>query len=444
MEQIAKHFLQQIAAAPKASRYWVGLSGGLDSSVLLHLAATVAPHLSIGSVHVHHGLQASADDWALRCQELANSLGVTHKTFRVQVSTSGDQSVEEAAREARFGVFSQLVQPGEALLLAHHLDDQRETIMMRMLRGAGSLGLQGMPDRRNLGQGFLLRPLLDLPRASLEAYCREHGLKTVEDPSNSDLQFDRNYLRHRVLPAVKKRWSLHALDRVGRHARESQTLARDLAEIDSTQALDSAGFLRVDRVASLSRVRQTNLLRYWIALEGHPLPSEAVVNSMLQSCVAAKADAQPVVTWGDLELRRFQGRLLILPSESSQGSDTYTWKSQDRVLDLAAVGRLGLTQGGSIDPKKLVWPLTVGFRQGGERIRPSVAGRQRTLKNLFNEHGVFPWVRSRIPLIFSDQRLVAVADLWCDASVATAPAGEGFGLVWERDFDVSFASLDCG
>ncbi len=438
MEQVVEHFLHQIAATPRAKRYWVGFSGGLDSSVLLHLAATAAPDLPIASVHINHGLQPSAEHWAAHCEDTASALSIPHREFSVEVSTSGGQSVEDAAREARYKVFDELVQQDEVLLLAHHLDDQRETILMRMLRGAGSLGLQGMPSRRNVGQGLLLRPLLDLPRESLVQYCKSQSLATIEDQSNQDLRFDRNFVRHRLLPVVSDRWSLDALDRVGRHARDARVLAAELAGIDWGHVEGTDGLVDVERLGQLSRARQINVLRYWIETEGFTLPSEAVINTVIDTMILARVDGQPVVSWGTAEFRRYQGRLLLVPKSSMPCAKVRSWESHVQSLDLAEVGRLGLAKGGPLDLKKLVWPLTIDFRKGGEKIRPSPTGRERALKKLLQEQGVFPWVRGRIPLIYSENRLVAVADLWRDASVATAPGEDGWRIVWERDYGVSF------
>ncbi|PCO04623.1 tRNA lysidine(34) synthetase TilS [Microbulbifer flavimaris] len=395
----------------------MALSGGLDSTVLLHLLSAEGEPVS--AVHVHHGLSPNADEWADHCAELADSLGIPLVTRQVVVEASA--GLEAAARDARYGVFDQLLEPGDQLLLAHHGDDQVETFFLRLLRGAGPQGLSGMRSCRSLGRGTLLRPLLNVARSELESYAREHELSWVEDESNRDLRFDRNYLRTRVLPLLSDRWPLrHRVQRAARNLEESAVLLRELAKSDLSDCRRRPERLgesiALELFLALRPERQRNLLRSWAESLGGAWPSALQLAELDQQLASAEADRQPAVPLGRMVARRFRDRLFLTPAlPELPGSFSVMWDGQS-VLQLAGRGCLGRLPD---------WPAAlyrVTFRRGGERARPLERQHSQTLKKLMQEYGLEPWLRDRVPLIFEGERLLAVGDLFlCDGWEGDAP-----------------------
>jgi len=412
-----------------ASHWRVAFSGGLDSTVLLHLLANLAKTESLpalSAIHVHHGLQAVADAWPAHCQDVCDELSVPLQVQRVQVQPGA--SVERAARDARYAAFSAATQANDVLLTGQHRDDQAETLLFRLLRGAGVRGLSGMPATRALGQGSLVRPLLDVTRAELEAYAQDHGLRWVEDPSNQDRQFSRNYLRHQVLPLLSGRWpQAHAsMARSAAHLREAQGLLDELAQIDLATAKLPAEFewsglpsLEFAAIAKLSDARQRNALSHWLGPLTR-LPDTDHWSGWVDVRDAGK-DASPIWRLADGELHRSAGRLWWL---SGQWLRTPVvsgdWHEPSLALRLPDNGRVmfsGQTPAG---------PLQVRYRQGGEVMHLADRGH-RDLKRLLNERAVPGFVRGRLPLLFRDEELLAVANLpGLDGHVL-----EGWRLHWQ-------------
>ena len=408
-----------LARFPCRGRRWVALSGGLDSTVLLHLLSAEGEPVS--AVHVHHGLSPNADDWADHCAELADSLGVPLVTRQVVVDTAA--GVEAGARDARYGEFHHLLEPGDQLLLAHHGDDQVETFFLRLLRGAGPQGLSGMRSARPLGQGTLLRPLLGVARSDLEAYAREHELSWIEDESNRDPRFDRNYLRARVLPLLSERWPLRQrVQRAARNLEESAVLLQELAESDLRDCRRRPERLgesvALEGFIALRPERRRNLLRSWAESLGGVWPSAPQLAELEQQLASADPDRLPAVPVGRMVARRFRDRLFLTPAlpEVLQ-SYSSSWDGQC-LMQLAGRGSLKGLPG---------WPVgqyRVAFRQGGERARPLERQHSQTLKKLLQEYGLEPWLRDRVPLIFEGDRLLAVGDLFlCDGWEGDAPHG---------------------
>ncbi|WP_237065977.1 tRNA lysidine(34) synthetase TilS [Microbulbifer guangxiensis] len=406
-----------LARYPCRGRRWVALSGGLDSTVLLHLLS--ADGEPVSAVHVHHGLSPNADDWAEHCAELTDSLGVPLLTKPVAVDASG--GVEAGARDARYRVFEQLLQPGDQLLLAHHGDDQVETFFLRLLRGAGPQGLSGMRSNRPLGQGQLLRPLLDVARRDLESYAREHELTWIEDESNLDVRFDRNYLRARVLPLLHERWPLRQrIRRATQNLNESASLLRELADSDLQACRHRAERLgesiALDPFHTFSAGRRRNVLRGWTESLGGAWPNAQQLAELEQQLASAEADRLPAVPLGRLVARRFRDRLFLTPVLPEVPEDfSVSWDGRHPLL-LPGEGCLGPLPG---------WPATeysVRFRRGGERARPLERQHSQTLKKLLQEYGLEPWLRERVPLIFEGERLLAVGDLFlCEGWGSEAP-----------------------
>lgn len=429
-----------LAGYPPAPRLWVAYSGGLDSHVLLHLLAGLAPRLPapLAAVHVHHGLSPRADEWEAHCAGVCAGLGVPLRLLRVDARPAPGQSPEAAARDARYRALAELLAGDELLLTAQHLDDQAETLLLQQLRGGGLRGMAGMPRLRRLGGGWLGRPLLGFSRASLAAYARGHALAWVEDESNSDTGLDRNYLRHEVLPRLRVRWpaAARSLGRSADHCAEALELLEALAAEDLSRAGGGGpgGSLAVAELGALSPARQRNLLRHWIAARGAPLPPGPRLESLRRQCLEAGADRSPRIAWGGVEVRRHRGRLHLLGALAAPPAEGLPWRL-DGALELpVGLGRLCLEPavGRGLAESSLAGAAgEVRFRDGGERCQPAGRAGRHTLKQLFQEAGVPPWERGRTPLLYLDGRLAAVGGRWVCAPFAAAPGEAGRVLRWE-------------
>jgi len=412
-----------------AATWRIAFSGGLDSTVLLHLLAKLAKTESLPpfcAIHVHHGLQVVADAWPDHCRSVCDALQVPLQVSRVQVQP-GD-SLERAARDARYGAFLEVTGANEVLLTGQHRDDQAETLLFRLLRGAGVRGLSGMPRQRRLGQGYLVRPLLDATRADLEAYAAKHQLSWIEDPSNQDRHFSRNYLRHQVLPLLTARWpqAIASMARSAAHMSEAQGLLVELAQIDLSQASTPGDFdwlglpsLELAALEKLSEARQRNALSYWLG----PLTSlpDSDHWSGWVDLRDATGDARPIWRLAQGELHRAGGRIWWLSGAWLRPSPAVgAWPDPALPRVLPDNGVLALT--GQIPDG----PLQIRYREGGEVM--DLPGRgHRDLKRLLNENAVPLFIRGRLPLLFKGRQLLAVANL---AGLDGSAAG-GWKLCWQ-------------
>jgi len=433
---------QQLSAAPQIL---VALSGGLDSTVLLHLLATAVPAERLCAVHVHHGLSANADCWQASVEDYCQSLGVRLHSAAVEVTATGE-GVEAAARSARYQIFEELLQQGGLLMLGHHADDQVETLLYQLLRGSGARGLSGMPVQRPLGCGHLIRPLLWAGRDQLEVYARAQKLDWVEDESNTQDKFDRNYLRKHVVPAIAQRWPNYrqSLQLSAEHSTEADQLSEalaleDLAGLDLRE--ERAGWsICIEPLLRLNDLRQRNVQRHWPTLYQLPRPNKKIIAEINRSVISVREDAEPLLEWQGIQWRRFQGRLYLLVCSGADfdSQQQYQWaldhQTADQVLPLAddsqiiaqeAVGDgLALAAGQS---------LTLSYRQGGERCKPAGRRHSSSLKKLFLEYGVEPWWRDRTPLLYVDKTLVAVADYWVCEGWQAQPGEPGKKIFWRHN-----------
>ena len=396
-----------------APGWCVALSGGLDSTVLLHLLAGLAQREALpplSAIHIHHGLQTAADAWPAHCRELCAALSVPLQVEHVQVAPGA--SLEQAAREARYAAFAARLGVDEALLTAQHRDDQAETLLFRLLRGAGVQGLSAMPASRALGAGRLVRPLLNCSRDELLAYAHEHKLTWVEDPSNTDERFSRNYLRRQVMPALLGRWPQASANmaRSAAHLSEAGQLLDELAQQDvaAAEVPDEFAWLGLPSLAlpalrGLSEPRQRNALRYWLR------PLTAMPDSEhwagWQALRDAALDAAPIWKLAAGELRRSDERLWWLAGD---------WLRAPVPVHAAVQGNQQLVLPGNgqvrIDGILPAGDWQLGYRRGGEQI--FLPGRgHRDLKRLFNELRVPAFARDRLPLLRLDNQVVAIANL---------------------------------
>ncbi len=425
-----------VLACQAETPVFVALSGGLDSIVLLHVVAhSLPPSAQLTAVHVNHQLQANANETEALCRQQCQALGVDFLSRSVSVARANGSvgGLEEAARKARYQVFEQVLAGGGVLLMAHHRDDQAETVLFRLLRGSGVAGLAGMPASRPLGQGRLVRPFLQVDRAQLRAWGEAAGLHWSDDPSNADQRFDRNFLRHAILPALKRRWPslLARLDASAAACREAAELSESLARLHFAAVGTEAGTLRLDALAALSRSEQKNLLRWWIAQAGYPVPELKDWSAVLADLVGAGRDREPELRGDGFAVRRFRGQLYLVADRAEMPTAVDCLTPGEPVRWEAL--RITLHQ---IDARcKQIPKIRVGLRQGGERFRPMAGGPSRSLKTWLQEQAIPPWQRARLPLFFERDELVGIGCLWLSPRFCGDLPESGWRIVVERDCD---------
>jgi tRNA(Ile)-lysidine synthase len=411
----------------------VAYSGGVDSTVLLHVLA-VRPDRGgrprLRAVHVDHGLQPQSAEWSRRCAAIAAGLRVDCRQLVVDARAPRGASPEAWARNARRAALAGELAADEVLLIAHHADDQLETVLLQMLRGGGAAGVAGMPRVAPFGRGFQVRPLLDFTRASLEHWALEAGLEWIEDPTNLDPRFDRNYLRHSVSPALRARWPQAALA-----VSQAAALIAEAVELAALQAATDLASVRqgltlpVAALGRLSEVRQRAVLRAWLAGNGLPLPSARALTALRRDLWLAAGDRVPCARWRDARVYRYRGRLY---ADRSRPAPIGTTQDLADGVMLPLGGRLELKAvvGRGVSRGRLPAPLELRPRRGGESFRPAPGGRRRPLRKWLQERGVLPWLRDHVPLLYAGNELVCVADLACDAGFVARDGEEAWEVVW--------------
>jgi len=424
--------LDRLVGDRPAERWLVAFSGGLDSTVLLHSLAGAVSRRRIIAIHVNHGLHPDADQWQRHCASIGAALGVPVHARRVEVDPERGDGPEAAARAARYEVLRTFVEAGDCLLSAHHRDDQAETLLLNLLRGSGAAGLAGIAPSMGFGRGRLLRPLLEVGRGALRDYAVAHDLAWIEDPTNADTRFDRNYLRNEVLPLLTARWPA-AATRIANSARllgESSRLDEALADVDIDRC-GSERCLDTNCLGELGEARSRNLLRRAARRCGLAIPPASRLQQIVDSLVPARADAAPLVAWPGAEVRRYRDRIYLLPDtgyEPSAGLEPLL-PGQPGVALGEGLGMLALepVDGAGLAPEVVGDGLAISWRTGGEAIRLDAAGPARKVKKLFQEAGILPWMRGCIPLLHAGNELVAVGDDWLAAEYLESP---GFRIRW--------------
>lgn len=419
---------QALHDRPPDAPLCVGYSGGLDSTVLLHLLATSRDG-GLRAIHVHHGLHADADAWTRHCEATCATLDVPLTVVRVSVVPEGE-GLEAAARAARHAAFAQAMAPGDVLVLAHHRDDQAETFLLRALRAAGPDGLAAMRRWREFAPGRLWRPLLANGRDELLAYARRHRLQWIDDPSNADPAFDRNFLRQHVLPLLRERWP-YASDALAQSAALSGQTVELLTPSDAlafaSVATADPHCLSRTRLLALPAARRARVLRHWIAALGlPPLPGNGMAR-IEGEVLAARADAESEFRWGDAVVRSWRD---LLHADRVRPALPTDWRA-----DWDASAPLALPDGDALalEGATLEAPCIVHARQGGERITLPGRAHSHALKHVLQELGVPVWERARLPLL-SDAagQLLAAGDLAYSAPFDAWLRERGARLVWTR------------
>lgn len=392
--------------------YWIAYSGGLDSQVLLELAVTLKAELGLDvrAVHINHHVNPAADEWAKQCAAYCAIKAIPFREFCLAPLPA--QNFEEAARKARYAIFAELIQVNHVLLTAHHQDDQAETLLLQLMRGAGLKGLAGMPPVKTFAQGLHARPLLSFSRKALLDFAQEKGLTWIYDESNDNQHYRRNYIRHTILPLLSVHWpmAVQTISRTAAHCAEAQVLLEEsaLVDVNSLSGL-KPNSLSVTKLREFSFERQRLILRTWLQQLGFKLPPQKKIET-LQNCILAAAwDAKPFLTWEGVEVRRHRDDLFAIPKLSSHDAATAWGWDLSEVLTLPAIGKLvARTIVGEGLSQTLVSQVKVCFRQGGERVKFGNKRKTRTLKNLFQEWGVQPWERDRLPLLYFQDQIIAI------------------------------------
>jgi tRNA(Ile)-lysidine synthase len=430
---------QILARLPRAPEYQVAYSGGVDSHVLLFILAGVREQLpgELVAVHVNHGIQQASGDWEVHCRAICEQLGVRFRCIQVQGRAGRGESPEAVARAARYRGLAQSLPADAVLLTAQHRDDQAETLLLQLFRGAGVRGLASMPEQMPFGQGQLLRPFLFSSRKEIVACARQHRLCWVVDPANRDLRYDRNFVRHQLLPQLQQRWPAvaHTLSRAAAHQADQVELAAVVAEMDYAHCRGRAGHgLQVDQVRLLSVARQRNLLRFWIEHNGLSLPSRVVIERILEELLESDGVSSPLVHWPDAEVRRYRNCLYAMaPPPAHVVEQIFCWAPEFPLSLENAGGELTASReqgAGLVLPD--VGQITIRFRQGGEQLQPAGRQHHHRLKKLLQEWGVPPWERNRIPLVYVGDTLVAVAGLCVTEGFHAGADETGWLLRWSR------------
>ncbi len=431
----------------------IALSGGVDSVVLLDLLAALSLKMQfiLSAVHVNHGISANAAKWVKFCHTLCQSKGIHLKIVRLKISRQRGVSLEAAARDERYQVFRKL--KADYVVLAQHLDDQAETLLLQLLRGAGVKGLGAMPVVRNLTSGIgdpasaviddapsqrpkILRPLLDVSRREIECYATENALQWITDESNADVSFDRNFLRHEFFPLLEKRFPSYRTTflRASRHMAEASGLLDELAEADS-KACVVPGKLKIEDLKKLSSSRAGNLLRYTLSREGAILPSTAKLEEILRQLLSSRPNSKLHIIFGNAEVRCFQGAVYVRQADTSPDAEwPLSWHGEKQLViaDLGGIIKFTRRKGLGINLRKLMEsPVTIRMRQGGERLRPDCNRPRRSLKNLLRETLLPPWERKALPLIFSGEHLVWVPEIGVDCDFQAVTGEPGLMVEWK-------------
>lgn len=407
------------------SVWWIGFSGGLDSTVLLHALAQLNLPVTLRALHINHQISPNADAWQRRCEQFCVQLNLPFLAEKVQVKNSG-KGIEDAAREARYNVFERYVGANDYLFTAHHSNDQAETLLLRLMRGTGPRGLAAIAGARKLpAGGTLIRPLLHFSRTQLEAYAHAQQLNWVDDESNRDDHYDRNFVRNQVMPLLQTRWPvfMRKWQQTAELCAQQENLLEEFAQQDLARA--SA---RVERVGqsidllwlkSLSMARRQNLLRFWLRKANCESPENAHWQQLETQLFTAREDANIDIAWGQYSLRPYQDRLFLLPVKfpGLELRFVATVAAEANVLTCLRADLPG---------------LKIRYRTGGERCKPVGRNHSQTLKKLLQEYPLEPWLRDQVPLVYSEDNLVAVGDLWICAGYVAAVGEAAMQLLWHR------------
>ena len=425
---------QQVVEVCADKPLWIAYSGGVDSHVLLHLLAT-SGQFSAGqlqAIHIDHGLSPLSSTWATHCQQVAADLKVNYHCIRVTVEGIAEHGLESAARQARYTAITRHISSQDIVLTAQHQDDQAETLLLQLLRGAGPKGLAAMPVQSSLADAKLLRPLLGITQVDIITYAKQYDLQWVEDPSNRDTDLNRNYLRHEVWPVLKARWpqASEVLSRSAQHCADYDALAYELGllDLEVVSVREMTQQLSISALMALSAERQRNVVRTALQQWEMPLPSQQVLQALIDDVCLAEHDRMPMLSWADVEVRRFQDSLYFdSPLVAWDVKAAYECVepvmitlADGRAVDWLETDKIGISR------DQFEQGLRLSFRQGGESIQLAGHAHHKSLKQLYQEWAVPPWERDRIPLLFIGDELVTVVGYGFSESCVLATGEQGY------------------
>ena len=403
-----------------ANSLYVAYSGGMDSHVLLHILAQTSYRTKLTAVYINHGLQTQADDWERHCGLVCEQLQVRFKVIRVSVLRKSGVSLEEAARNARYDAFKQIMSSTDVLLTGQHRDDQAETFLLQVLRGSGVAGLASMPVQTKFAAGEILRPLLHFSRTDILEYAQANRLLWVEDPSNLENNFDRNYLRHHIIPLLRMRWPAvdKTIARSAEHCAEALCHVNAFAELHLSKLMGATDVLDWSLLIDYEFDHQLLLIRAWLLKIGLRPPSQAVTKAILQQVVHARVDSEPSLSLQGFEVRRYRNKLYCIASRllGNPCEKTRMWPKAQQSILLANASSL-FVESARQGIKADLWrdkEVVIKPRQGGEKLRLPYRQGRHELKKLYQEAGIPPWERDMRPIVYLDGKIAAVAGLWVD------------------------------
>lgn len=395
-----------LQSLPPSKTIWVGFSGGLDSSVLLHALKTQYPiNIDLRAIHVHHGLQKQADDWATHCQKICEQWQVPLEIVRIDISES-HRNTEHKARQARYAVFQKILPAGATLALAHHQDDVVETLFLRLLRGSGTQALANMQPQSQRDQYHIWRPFLHCSRADLEQYAEQHHLQWIEDDSNSDTRFDRNFIRHEILPKLEQRFT---------NAKQAIAQSADLLAADATLLkphIESAfahcligNELCISKLLMLNTSMQAHVFRAWLHQQSRATPTARALAEFLQQLQQHQSDDSITLEYADYRICAWRDALYAVPKTMAVHTDATTAIFWDGLKPLV------LPRGGTLQwLGKQAIPLHIKYRIGGETIQLKDQKIHHQVKKLLSQ-SVPPWQRDSLPFVYNEQgELLAVGN----------------------------------
>ena len=414
----ANSLVEIISAYPDMKRIWVAFSGGVDSHVLLDVLKEISPqleqlrHVEIKAVHVDHGLNEKSKHWAAHCQQICAGYNISLEILQVDAKHQKGESPEDAARKVRYSALAGVIEKNDYIVTAHHQDDQAETVLIQLARGSGPAGLASMPKMTCFHRGWLARPLLDFSRDQLMNYAKNANLQWIEDPSNANDDYDRNFIRHNVLPTLKSRWPkiVTTISRTARYNAEVSQLLTQLAQIDIKDAQGpQINTLSVSALLNFDVKRRNNIIRTWIKNLGLPLPQAVHIDHINHDVLGAKHDAKPKVNWSGCIISRYRDLIYAMkPLAPHDCNQIYPWNLQESI-SIAGIGTLSVSNTSGFGLKKCDYDNAyIRFRRGGEYCKPVGRAHTHELKKLFQEFNIPFWMRERVPLIYINDTLAGI------------------------------------
>ncbi|MAS81299.1 MAG: tRNA lysidine(34) synthetase TilS [Legionellales bacterium] len=420
---------------PQTKKIWIACSGGMDSSVLLHLVFSHREKIgkSFGVIYVDHGIQRQSDEWGDFCRSQCDYYGLSFTQININEKVPKCSSVEAWARKKRYELIAQVMNKGDLLFTAHHQDDQVETFFLQALRGAGPRGLSSMPIYKDIANATHVRPLLNYCRSELKLYAEENRLSWQVDPSNMDTKFDRNYLRHSVIPVFEKRWSSYrkTILRSLEHQQECASLMREIG-LEDFKNVSHKKQLSLNLLRNFSVTRQKNIIFIWLQKLELESPNSKHINQIISDLINSKSDNENCVNWKNIEVRKYK-KLLYAFRRKHKNIDSINLKweipSPLKIMNETLIVKTEIGCGLSkknIENKN----ISVQYRVGGEKLRLNNFSKSKTVKQLFQERGVLPWERDRFPMIYVNGMLVAIPGMCTDIGYLAADDEPSWKIVW--------------